>query len=86
LRLPIGLLTSLAPAECIGLPQYIKELSERLRVAYKIAPSISQSPNTIRQAVMTVWPTDQFTTPGIMSGCAGQNHHCGLRTTFIARD
>ncbi|KAA3670162.1 uncharacterized protein DEA37_0006433 [Paragonimus westermani] len=37
LRLPIEVLTPLAPAKCIGLPHYIKELGERLRVAYKIA-------------------------------------------------
>ncbi|KAA3670293.1 uncharacterized protein DEA37_0009019 [Paragonimus westermani] len=30
LRLPIEVLTPLAPTECIGLPHYIKELGERL--------------------------------------------------------
>ncbi|KAA3674446.1 uncharacterized protein DEA37_0003726 [Paragonimus westermani] len=37
LRLPIEVLTPLAPAECIGLPHYVKELGERFEVAYKIA-------------------------------------------------
>ncbi|KAA3670053.1 uncharacterized protein DEA37_0007392 [Paragonimus westermani] len=37
LRLPIKVLTPLAPAGFIGLPQYVKKLDERLRVAYKIA-------------------------------------------------
>ncbi|KAA3672721.1 uncharacterized protein DEA37_0013979 [Paragonimus westermani] len=37
LRSPIKVLTSLASAECIGSPHYVKELGERLRVAYKIA-------------------------------------------------
>ncbi|KAA3681054.1 uncharacterized protein DEA37_0000422 [Paragonimus westermani] len=36
LRLPIEVLTPLAPAECIGLPHYVKELGERSRVAYEI--------------------------------------------------
>ncbi|KAA3674482.1 uncharacterized protein DEA37_0007795 [Paragonimus westermani] len=36
-RLPIEVVTPLAPAERIGLPHYVKELGERLRVAYKIA-------------------------------------------------
>ncbi|KAA3678728.1 uncharacterized protein DEA37_0014605 [Paragonimus westermani] len=36
-RQPIEVLTPLAPAECIGLPNYVKELGERLLVAYKIA-------------------------------------------------
>ncbi|KAA3675063.1 uncharacterized protein DEA37_0011993, partial [Paragonimus westermani] len=36
-RLPIKVLTPLAPSECVGLPHYVKELGERLRVAYKIA-------------------------------------------------
>ncbi|KAA3679592.1 uncharacterized protein DEA37_0008002 [Paragonimus westermani] len=37
LRLPIEVLMALAPAECIGLPYYVEELGERLRVAYEIA-------------------------------------------------
>ncbi|KAA3669989.1 uncharacterized protein DEA37_0001708 [Paragonimus westermani] len=37
IRLPIEVLTSLAPAERIGLPQYVRELGERLKVAYNIA-------------------------------------------------
>ncbi|KAA3677531.1 uncharacterized protein DEA37_0011338 [Paragonimus westermani] len=37
LRLPIEVLTPLAPAECRGLPHYARELGERLRVIYKIA-------------------------------------------------
>ncbi|KAA3673078.1 uncharacterized protein DEA37_0009556, partial [Paragonimus westermani] len=36
LRLSIEVITPLTPAECIGLP-YVKELSERLRVAYETA-------------------------------------------------
>ncbi|KAA3681974.1 uncharacterized protein DEA37_0015256 [Paragonimus westermani] len=39
LRLPIEVLTSLAPYECIGLTHYVKELGERLRVAHKVATS-----------------------------------------------
>ncbi|KAA3672251.1 uncharacterized protein DEA37_0007030 [Paragonimus westermani] len=37
LRPPIEVLTPLAPAECIRLPHYVKELGERLKVAHKIA-------------------------------------------------
>ncbi|KAA3677194.1 uncharacterized protein DEA37_0006898 [Paragonimus westermani] len=37
LRQSIEVLTPLAPAEFIGLSQFVKELGERLRVAYKIA-------------------------------------------------
>ncbi|KAA3669860.1 uncharacterized protein DEA37_0012970, partial [Paragonimus westermani] len=44
LRLPIEVLTPLAPAECIGLPHYVKELGERLRVAYKITAQHQSKP------------------------------------------
>ncbi|KAA3670378.1 uncharacterized protein DEA37_0003765 [Paragonimus westermani] len=37
LRLAIEVLTPLELAKCIGLPQYVKQMGERLRVAYKIA-------------------------------------------------
>ncbi|KAA3671548.1 uncharacterized protein DEA37_0005267 [Paragonimus westermani] len=37
LRLSVEVITPLAQAEYIGSPHYVKELSERLRVAYKIA-------------------------------------------------
>ncbi|KAA3670842.1 uncharacterized protein DEA37_0002812 [Paragonimus westermani] len=37
LRLQIEVLTQPAPAEFIGLPQYVKELSEQLRFSYRIA-------------------------------------------------
>ncbi|KAA3671115.1 uncharacterized protein DEA37_0009058 [Paragonimus westermani] len=63
LRLPTEVLTPLAPAKCIGLPQYLKELGERLRVAYKIAAQ-HQSESQ-----------HQFTASGIISDCTDQSHH-----------
>ncbi|KAA3676852.1 uncharacterized protein DEA37_0014572 [Paragonimus westermani] len=85
LRLPTEVLTPLAPAECISLPQYVNELGERLRVAFKIAAqhqSKSQHHQKSfynRKTNVPIYRIEDHV------WLYRPNHHWGLRTNSIAR-